>query len=221
MRIRRKPWARPELAACPFCVDNPAENKGNWAEQFPKIQPMHLELGCGKGIFTALKAHGNQDINFLAIDIKSDILGVAKRNIEKLYNENGTPADNILIFAYNIEQILNVFDEQDQMERIYINFCNPWPKAKQKKKRLTYPRQLQAYKVFLKDQGEIWFKTDDDQLFDESVEYFESEGFTIKYLTRDLHQSGFEENVTTEHEEMFTAQGIPIKFLIAVHNKVQ
>lgn len=221
MRIRRKPWAQPELAACPFCIDAPMGCRGHWAEQFPKRQPLHLELGCGKGIFTALKAYQNQDINFLAIDIKSDILGVAKRNIESVYHQTETPVDNLRIFAYNIEQILNVFDEQDQVERIYINFCNPWPKPKQKKKRLTYTRQLEHYKVFLKDKGEIWFKTDDDGLFEESLEYFADQGFAIKYLTRDLYQSGFNENVTTEHEKMFTAQGIPIKFLIAVHCKGQ
>ena len=113
MRIRRKPWAQPELAACPFCIDAPMGCRGHWAEQFPKRQPLHLELGCGKGIFTALKAYQNQDINFLAIDIKSDILGVAKRNIESVYHQTETPVDNLRIFAYNIEQILNVFDEQD------------------------------------------------------------------------------------------------------------
>lgn len=101
------------------------------------------------------------------------------------------------------------------MDRIYINFCNPWPKKKHKKKRLTYPRQLFSYQEFLKDGGEIWFKTDDDELFEESLEYFKLCGFTQKYLTRDLANSGFAENILTEHEKMFMEQGIPIKFLIA------
>lgn len=97
------------------------------------------------------------------------------------------------------------------MDRIYINFCNPWPKKKHKKKRLTYPRQLFSYQEFLKDGGEIWFKTDDDELFEESLEYFKLCGFTQKYLTRDLANSGFAENILTEHEKMFMEQGIPIK----------
>ena len=83
MRIRRKPWARPELAACPFCIDNPEENIGHWQEAFPKQQPLHLELGCGKGGFIAQRAVSHPEINFLAVDIKSDILGLTKRNIEQ------------------------------------------------------------------------------------------------------------------------------------------
>ena len=108
MRIRRKPWARPELAACPFNIDNPAEHCGHWAEVFPKQQPLHLELGCGKGVFTAEQAKRHPEYNLVAIDIKSDILGVAKRNIEELFGEQ--PVDNLRIFAYDIERILEVMN---------------------------------------------------------------------------------------------------------------
>ena len=170
MRIRRKPWARPELAACPFCIDDPENHIGHWQELFPKRQLLHLELGCGKGGFMAQKAVQNPQINFLAVDIKSDILGLTKRNIEKAYEQAGKEVDNVRIFAYDIERILQVLDRNDEVERIYINFCNPWPKKKHKKKRLTYPRQLFFYQEFLKDGGEIWFKTDDDELFEESLD---------------------------------------------------
>ena len=206
MRIRRKPWARPELAECPFCIDDPENHIGHWHELFPKQQPLHLELGCGKGGFMAQKAVSNPDINFIAVDIKSDILGLTKRNIEKFYEEAGKETDNVRIFAYDIERIL---------DRIYINFCNPWPKKKHKKKRLTYPRQLFFYQEFLKNGGEIWFKTDDDELFEESLTYFNMCGFTQEYITYDLAASGFAENIVTEHENMFMEQGIKIKFLIA------
>ena len=101
------------------------------------------------------------------------------------------------------------------MDRIYINFCNPWPRGKHKKRRLTFPKKLSVYKTFLTEQGEIWFKTDDDELFEESIEYFNETGYEIKYITRDLHESGFEENTVTEHEQMFSEMGIKIKFLIA------
>ena len=215
MRIRRKPWARPELAACPFCIDNPEENIGHWQEAFPKQQPLHLELGCGKGGFIAQRAVSHPEINFLAVDIKSDILGLTKRNIEKVYEQAGKEVDNVRIFAYDIERILQVLDANDAVDRIYINFCNPWPKKKHKKKRLTYPRQLFFYQEFLKNGGEIWFKTDDDELFEESLGYFEMCGFTQEYLTRDLENSGFADNIQTEHERMFMEQGIKIKFLIA------
>lgn len=215
MRIRRKPWARPELAACPFCIDDPENHIGHWHELFPKRQPLHLELGCGKGGFMARKALQNPQINFLAVDIKSDILGLTKRNIEKAYEQAGKEVDNVRIFAYDIERILQVLDRNDEVERIYINFCNPWPKKKHKKKRLTYPRQLFFYQEFLKDGGEIWFKTDDDELFEESLDYFAMCGFTQKFITYDLAASGFAENIVTEHEQMFMDQGIKIKFLIA------
>ena len=215
MRIRRKPWARPELAACPFCIDDPENHIGHWHELFPKRQPLHLELGCGKGGFMAQKAVQNPQINFLAVDIKSDILGLTKRNIEKAYEQAGKEVDNVRIFAYDIERILQVLDRNDEVERIYINFCNPWPKKKHKKKRLTYPRQLFFYQEFLKDGGEISFKTDDDELFEESLDYFAMCGFTQEFITYDLAASGFAENIVTEHEQMFMDQGIKIKFLIA------
>ena len=128
MRIRRKPWARPELAACPFCIDDPENHIGHWHELFPKRQPLHLELGCGKGGFMAQKALQNPQINFLAVDIKSDILGLTKRNIEKAYEQAGKEVDNVRIFAYDIERILQVLDRNDEVERIYINFCNPGPR---------------------------------------------------------------------------------------------
>ena len=196
MRIRRKPWARPELAACPFCIDDPENHIGHWRELFPKRQPLHLELGCGKGGFMAQKAVQNPQINFLAVDIKSDILGLTKRNIEKAYEQAGKEVDNVRIFAYDIERILQVLDRNDEVERIYINFCNPWPKKKHKKKRLTYPRQLFFYQEFLKDGGEIWFKTDDDELFEESLDYFAMCGFTQEFITYDLAASGFADRVS-------------------------
>ncbi len=105
--------------------------------------------------------------------------------------------------------------KEDYAERIYINFCNPWPRGKHKKRRLTHTRQLIQYRDFLVDGGEIHFKTDDDELFEESLEYFAESGFEIVYITRDLHNSGYEPNLMTEHEKMFSDEGIKIKFLIA------
>ena len=96
---------------------------------------------------------------------------------------------------------------------VYINFCNPWPKKKHKKRRLTHTRQLSSYKKFLC--GELWFKTDDDELFEESFEYFEEAGYEILYKTWDLHSESPYENIVTEHERMFTEEGKKIKFLIA------
>lgn len=213
MRIRCKPWAKPELDACNFCINTPEELKGKWQEEFQNGKPIYLELGCGKGGFISQAASVNQDKNFIAVDIKNEMLVLAKRKIEAEYEKKNLPLDNVRIFIKNIEQIDNVFSREDNIERIYINFCNPWPKSKHKKRRLTHFRQLMKYKEFLN--GELWFKTDDDDLFNESFEYFEEAGYKIKYKTYDLHESGFEENFVTEHEQMFTEEGKKIKFLIA------
>lgn len=215
MRLRKKPWARPELEACDFFIVNPKELKGKWNDSYKRKQPLYLELGCGKGTFMAVHASHNKNINYIAIDIKDEVLVLAKRNIEKAFNELGESIDNVKLMAQEILLIDEILGEEDEIERIYINFCNPWPKERHKKRRLTHTRQLENYKKFLKDNGEIWFKTDDDELFEESLEYFKESGFNIKYITYDLHNSDFKENVKTEHEEMFTAQGIKTKFLIA------
>ncbi len=217
MRIRRKPWARPELAVCPFFVDNPADNKGKWNKSFKRNQPLHMELGCGKGSFVAQIALKNPDINYLAVDIKSDMLGVARRNIVRLFEENNAEVSNILLAAQNIEQIQEMMCEDDAVDRIYINFCNPWPRGKHNKRRLTYPRQLENYKLFLKRGGEIRFKTDDLPLFEDSLEYFAQSGFDVVYKTNDLHNSGISDNILTEHEIMFSEQGIKINYCVAVY----
>ena len=218
MRMRRKPWARPELEECKFFVQKPNEHKGKWDDFFAKKQPIYLELGCGKGTFMAVHGSKNPNTNYMAIDIKDEVLVLAKRNIEEAYKKEGNNLDNIALMAQEIALIDEMLGDGDVIERIYINFCNPWPKDRHKKRRLTHTRKLASYKNFLKKEGEIWFKTDDDELFEESLEYFKEANMELKYITYDLHNSGFEGNVVTEHETMFSNQGIKIKFLIAVYN---
>lgn len=216
MRIRFKKWARPELEASKFYIDNPEVLKGKWKEKFENNNPIHLELGCGKGQFISRLAVENQNINYIAIDLVDAMLGLAKRNVEKGYNERNIEPNNILLTRFDIERIGLILDKKDNIERIYINFCNPWPKGKHRKKRLTHSRQLEKYKEFLKEGGEIFFKTDDDDLFNSSLIYFEESGFEIMKKTYDLHSDGiFEKNIETEHEKMFSEQGIKIKALIA------
>ena len=159
------------------------------------------------------------DINIIALDIKIDMLGVGRRTIVKLFEEAGKSADevdNLLLVNYNVEQLDRIILPEDRIERLYINFCNPWPRPKHNKRRLTYYKKLEMYKSFLQPDAEIRFKTDDDELFEESLLYFEQSGYAITYLTRDLHASGFDDNIVTEHERMFTEEGKKIKFLIAV-----
>ncbi len=217
MRIRYKKWARPELEASKFYIDEPEKIKGNWKKQYADPnKPLHLELGCGKGQFIAKLALENQNINYLAIDLVDAMLGLAKRNIEQTYQEAHIEPQNILITRFDIERILLILDRQDEIERIYINFCNPWPRGKHRKKRLTHSIQLEKYKQFLKPNSQIYFKTDDDELFKSSLIYLQESGFEIEKKTYNLQQDPiFEKNIETEHEKMFSEQGIPIKALIA------
>ena len=212
MRIRHKPWARPELEACGFYVKDPPSLRGKWAQEFANGQPIHMELGCGKGVFLAEAASQHPEINYIAIDLKSEVLVLAKRNVEAKISR---PQTHVRILSQDIERIDTILSPEDHIERIFINFCNPWPKDKHKKHRLTHPRQLEKYKAFLRRGDEIWFKTDDDALFEDSLRYFDDCGYEISYQTYDLAQSGFPGSLPTEHEEMFTRMGKKIKFLIA------
>ena len=218
MRMRFKPYARPELLASPLHAHEPMANKGHWHQVFARPQqPLHLELGCGKGGYLAELASRHPENNYLGIDITDKVLVLAKRKIEAAFAEKGIPADNVQIMSLDIERLDSAFDPSDTVERIYINFCNPWNrKAAHKKHRLTFTRQLILYRNFLVDGGEIYFKTDDDGLFNDSLEYFPEAGFEITWKTFDLHQNEPEWNIRTEHEGMFTEQGIPTKALIAV-----
>lgn len=217
MRIRFKPWARPELEASDFYRDNPEELKDKWIKEFKnQNNPINLELGCGKGQFIAQLAVRNPEINYIAIDLVDAMLGLAKRNVEQVYSEQNKEVENLILTRFDIERITMILGKQDNIKRIYINFCNPWPKGKHRKKRLTHTRQLEKYKTFLAEDGEIYFKTDDDDLFNSSLGYFEESGFKILDKTYDLHAEPiWKNNIETEHEKMFSEQGIKIKALIA------
>ena len=217
MRIRRKPWAKQELEEAKFYIDDPIIYKGEWKQQFEdSSKPLYLEIGCGKGSFISKIASRHQENNYIAADMIEAMLGLSKRNIETEYANNNLEVKNLLLISMNAERILDIFAENDTVERIYINFCNPWPRGKHKKRRLTHTRQLANYKTFLdKEKGEIYFKTDNDELFEESIEYFKEEGFEITKITHDLHSEMIFEDIRTEHEQMFSEQGIKIKALIA------
>ena len=216
MRIRFKKWARPELEASKFYIDNPEDYKGKWRELFKNPEaPLYLELGGGKGTFMAKLATRDRNVNHIAIDVVDAMLGLAKRNIEAEFKENSMEIDNVYLTRFDIERILLIMDKKDSIDRIYINFCNPWPRGKRRKKRLTHTRQLEKYKQIISPNAEIYFKTDDDELFEASLTYFEESGFKIIKKTYDLHSENAPDNIITEHEKMFSEQGIKIKALIA------
>ena len=214
MRMRLKSWTEPLIDSCPYYIDKPSTHKGRWQEYFPKKQPVWLEIGCGKGVSTVLMAHDNLDANIIAIDEVRHVLAVSIKNTMAEYGDE--QVNNLLYSAVNAHYIHDTFDRTDGIERIYINFPNPWSeKAKQHKRRLTHPRQLLQYRGFLAPNAEIHFKTDDRDLFLSSQRYFREANFEITYLTDDLHASGYAPNYVSEHEKLYTARGCKINFLIA------
>jgi tRNA (guanine-N7-)-methyltransferase len=215
VRLRKKTWARSSLLLCDFFVTNPTNYVGKWSSKFEKNQPIWLELGCGKGAFISKLASSNLDKNFIAIDIKDEILVLAKEKIEKEYSSQGILVSNIKLVAHEIMIIHKILNWDDLIDGIYINFCNPWYKNHHHTRRLTYPNQLRQYSAFLKPKGTIRFKTDNTPFFRDSINYFERSGFKIIYKTEDLYNSDYTQNIETEHEKMYAAQGAKINFLIA------
>lgn len=215
MRMRRKPWTEPLLDSCPYLIDSPRNRRGQWRSLFKVPQrPLHLEIGCGKGISTVQMAHENPQVNYIAVDEVRHVLAVTIKNAAEVYGD--APVNNLLLSAVDAMFITDSFAPEDGISRIYIQFPNPWDeKAKQHKRRLTHPRQLMQYRDFLAPGGEIYFKTDDVPLFAATQRYLKMCGFEIDYLTDDLHASGFAPNYRSEHELLYAGRGVPIHFLIA------
>ena len=214
MRMRRKAWTEPLLEQCPYFIEHPSAHIGHWQDCFERQHPVHLEIGCGKGVATARMACENPGVNYIAIDEVRHVLAVSVKNTRAAYG--AAPPKNIMFSAVDAMRINDTFSAADGIGRIYISFCNPWDeRAKHHKRRLTHPRQLMQYRAFLRPSGEIWFKTDNDALFTASKRYLAACGFEIVYLTDDLHASGFTPNYVSEHEMLYAGQGKAIHFLIA------
>ena len=215
MRMHRKAWTEPLLDSCGYLVNRPGELRGQWRERFENREaPLHLEIGCGKGVATVKMAHANPEVNYIAIDEVRHVLAVTIKNAGLEYGED--EVKNLTLSAVDAMFITDCFAPEDGISRIYIQFPNPWnEKAKQHKRRLTHPRQLLQYRTFLAPGGEIHFKTDDATLFLASKRYMAMSGFEITYQTDDLHASGYAPNYMSEHEIMYTGRGMPIHFMIA------
>jgi tRNA (guanine-N7-)-methyltransferase len=201
MRLRNKPWAKDKLAEhSNFVIKNPAEHKGKWHQIFGNHNPIHIEVGTGKGRFVTGMAKANPNINYIGIELQiSVVVGALDRIIED-------PLPNILLLNENADD-LSTFFEKDEIDRVYLNFSDPWPKNRHEKRRLTYKQYLQSYENILVSNGEIHFKTDNQGLFEYSLASFSEYGLLLKYVSLDLHNSGFEGNITTEYEEKFANKG--------------
>ena len=208
MRLRKNWGARPELEDSKLFIKKPTNLKGKWNEEFGNNNPIHLELGCGRGDFLTQNCLKYPDINHIAVDLKDEVLVWALRKVQE------AEVNNARLVALNISFIADLF-EKDEIDKLYINFCNPWPKDRHNKRRLTHIKFLTEYKKFLKPGSEVWFKTDDTDLFNDSQEYFKECGFRIDFITYDLHNSDFKGNIMTEYETKFTALGMKTMCLTA------
>ncbi len=209
MRLRNVPGARETIIENQFSIQEPEQKKGKWAEVFGNDHPIHIEVGMGKGQFIIEMAKRNPEINYIGIEKYSSVL---VRAVEKLEDFEH---NNLRLIRMDAENIEEVFDK-DEVDRIYLNFSDPWPKDRHAKRRLTSTRFLERYNNILTPEGRVMFKTDNKDLFDFSLEQVEEAGWILENHTYDLHHSEYNEgNVMTEYEEKFSAKGNPICRLVA------
>ncbi|EGL83530.1 tRNA (guanine-N(7)-)-methyltransferase [Caldalkalibacillus thermarum TA2.A1] len=208
MRMRRKPWAEEEIKNNPhLVVPRPHEWRGKWHQFFNNTNPIHIEIGTGKGQFIIEMAKTHPHINFIGLELNSSVLGVALRKLIAARQE--TELDNCCLIRENATQLTDLF-APGEVERIYLNFSDPWPKRRHAKRRLTYHTFLDLYSEILAENGEIHLKTDNEKFFEFSLNSLSDYGFRLKNITFDLHNSDFEGNIMTEYEEKFAAQGMKI-----------
>lgn len=209
MRIRSKPWTYTELEQNSRLISKPAELKGKWNNHFGNQNPIHLELGCGKGKFITNTAMQNRDINYVAVERQSKVLAIALRRSTRM--AEALRGISLTFLNGDVKDIEECF-LPGEISRIYINFCDPWPnKNKWAKRRLTHSSFIALYeRLFGANPGEIFFKTDNPGLFEFSVGEFTNAGWRLVNVTEDLHNSGFAGNVMTEYEEKYSARGLPI-----------
>lgn len=213
MRLRNVPGADDIIKASPFSVEEPQEYKGKWRDIFHNDNPIHIEIGMGKGQFICEMARRNPDINYIGIEMYSSVLVRATQKSEEFEGEN------LRFLCFNAENISDVFEEEE-VDRIYLNFSDPWPKERHAKRRLTSTRFLERYDHVLKADGRVMFKTDNRGLFDFSLEQIEEAGWILEKHTFDLHNSDdVEGNVMTEYEQKFSSMGHPICRLVAYRQK--
>ena len=201
MRVRNRKGATELLEAHPQDVSvNPADAKGRWQEIFGNDHPIHVEVGSGKGAFVSGMAKANPDINYIGIDIQKSVLSYA---LDKVL---ATDVPNIKLLWVDGSDLTDYF-EDGEIDRLYLNFSDPWPKKRHEKRRLTYQSFLATYQQILPENGEIHFKTDNRGLFEYSLVSFSQYGMKLKGVWLDLHASDFEDNVLTEYEQKFANKG--------------
>ena len=213
MRLRNIPGAREFVAAHPLVMTDPADIPGAWKNIFGNDAPIHIEIGMGKGRFIIDMAGLHPEINYIGIDRYESVMIKALQKLEKM--EEAAP-DNLRFIRMDAVDIKDFFKEKE-IDRIYLNFSDPWPKERHSKRRLQSGEYLKRYDRILSAEGHIEFKTDNTDLFEFAVKELEGTDWKLKYITRDLHSDAveMENNVMTEYEEKFSAKGQKIcKYII-------
>lgn len=204
MRLRKVKNAKERLAVDnnQYFISEPEQNKGNWNKIFNNDNPIHIEIGCGKGQFISTLAKQNPDINYIAIEKFDSVL---LRCLEKVIDMD---INNLKLCVMDAQMISNYFSK-DEVKRIYLNFSDPWPKKHHAKRRLTSPLFLEQYKMILDKKGEIFFKTDNRGLFEYSLESISNNGYSISNISLDLHKDieKYPDNITTEFEDKWSKLG--------------
>ena len=207
MRLRNKKEAKEIINNSDYLIKNEVENKGKWNKVFNNNNPIYIEIGCGKGDFIIENAKRYPNINFIGIEMYDTVLMYA---INKLKDEK---LNNLKFIRMDARLIEDVFDKE--IDLIFLNFSDPWPKNRCAKRRLTHERFLKRYDNIFKNNKTIFFKTDNTSLFEFSIESLSVYGYTLKNVSLDLHNSNYEENIMTEYERKFTEKGNKINRLEA------
>ena len=213
MRMRKKPNLIPRMERCArYLISDPAQHRGHWRDLKPDARELRLEIGCGKGRFSAETAQQNPDVLYIALERVPDAMVIAmERSMEK-------GLDNIF-FIDGDAALLRDYFAPDEVDLIYINFCDPWPGLKHARRRLTHPQFLVLYRGILRDGGQIHFKSDNHDLFEWSLFQFPKAGFALSEVTRDLHGNGIC-GVMTDYEEKFHLMGTHINRCVGTKEKM-
>lgn len=211
MRLKKVKNALERIKQSTYYVDTPEKNKNNWKNVFVNNNPIHIEIGMGKGDFIIGMAKQNKNVNYIGIEMYDSVMVKA---IEKLKEEENLT--NLKLILLDASKINEIFEKE--ISRIYLNFSDPWPKKKHSKRRLTSNVFLEKYENIFIDSKEIFQKTDNNDLFEFSMESLVEAGYTLKSVTRDLHSTNIENNIMTEYEKKFSSNGVKINRLEAYKN---
>lgn len=206
MRLKNIKGASEKILLGKYFINNPSDYKGRWNELFKNNNPIYIEIGMGKGNFIIKNAVNNPNINYIGIEMYDSVI---LRAVEKT---NELELNNLYLIRMDARLIEDIFDKE--VDLIYLNFSDPWPKDRHAKRRLTSPRFLEKYSNIFKSKNKIIMKTDNIDLFNYSVESLKDYGYTIDYLTNDLHKDK-DNIITTEYEDKFINKGVKINFLEA------